>query len=190
MRCVHTRILSLIRCDERSVSCAQAAAKALASLCSQCSEQFSPVYANRLPWLLQWLTNDSEVIRWSIASVLGSSVTGLPLTGATGSVEALFNTLIALAEKDGGARFIPTKHGALLSLGHVTACVTRVSTGSTLPSVVRCLRVLHASLTHVDMYVREAAASSLTTIARVNCLPLPIESVAEVCHVCACVYNV
>jgi hypothetical protein len=157
----------------------EAAATQLAKLCSVNPAVVSAMYAGKLSWIIQWTVSDNERIRWSFAKLLGTAVLGLPTTTATpdsvpDSAHKLLKWLIDTAGKDSGARGLPQQHGALVALGYVVAALAqRLDAGdcqSLLPSAVQ---LLSKSLNHGELFIREAAAASLTIIVRNTVLPVP-----------------
>jgi hypothetical protein len=82
--------------------------------------------------------------------------------------------LIDAAGKDTGARGLSQRHGALVGLGYVIAAITQrsdvVECQSLLPSAVE---LLSTCLNHRELYIREAAAASLTVVVRNTVLPIP-----------------
>ena len=191
-------MLLISGCLEHDFVCSQAAARTLASLCSMYASLFCSEYSSRVPWLLQWLSNGNEVIRWSISDVLGTAVLALPSASsviASGSssavtVEALLDTLIGLASKDAGARFIATKHGAIVGLGHVVACLLKRGGAAAISGIPAAVSILFDSLSHDDLYVREAAAASLTNACRAAVLPVPELAEDATVSACACVRDI
>ena len=169
-------IVGMVRTDcDCCCGLLQAAAKALSLLCHINPTHFRAVYSGRLSWLLTWLVNDHERLRTHIADVIGVAASD------TGSAESasLLTTLYDMARADSGPRYLSHKHGAILALGQVLGLSLKAvstSLGAAPSTVSQSLQLLHDSLSHADLYVREAAATSLTIVARAGCLPISADS--------------
>ncbi len=96
-----------------------------------------PLYATRIPWLMAWISNDSEAIRYHVSRVIGTASAGLPLgTVAPGassdpvpgpithaaSVVDLLGSLVAM-NAGGRSDLVRHQHGGIAAMGHVLAVV-------------------------------------------------------------------
>ncbi len=173
--------------------------KALANLCELVPARLGPLYAGRIPWLMSWISNDSELIRYHVSRIIGTASLSLPLLsppsdstttvagGATApaptSVSSLLRALVALnAAHETGSRVVRFKHGAVAAMGHVLACVlTRVralANPADVPAEVHVLmseavQVLFKSLQHELPAVREVRDNHhcFSTVGEAHCAP-------------------
>jgi hypothetical protein len=135
----------------------QVCVRALANLCALVPDTLGPLYAARIPWLMSWITNDSEVIRYHVSRVIGTASAGLPLTtpasvpgsglplpgsflgpGALPHAASVVDLLGSLVAMNAGGRsdLVRFQHGGIAAMGHVLAVVLsrlRAATSSAVP---------------------------------------------------------
>ena len=178
-----------------------AAAACLARLLEAAPARLCYVYGSRLSWLLRWLRDTNVEIRRSIALVLGTAVSALPLDDdaatppvaadehscvRTPTVAAVVTDLVAVCSTgQTSVRTVDIRHGALLALGRALGLIgARLSVirghmkqqeaSSNFDELIaRATGVIVQSLGDRSETVRASATAALTLIARCGALPLP-----------------